>query len=78
MRFDAMHAVTGPYAEAIFERRARRAGGHRRQRRRRWRISAAAIPIPNPVNAADLMTTMFGDRRARLRRGVATATATAT
>ena len=27
-RFDAMHAVTGPYAAEIFERRSPRANGH--------------------------------------------------
>ena len=45
MRFDAMHAVTGPYAKEIFVAPARRAGGDRRQRRRRSPISAATIPI---------------------------------
>ena len=32
MRFDAMRAVTGPYATEILERPARRAGGHGAQR----------------------------------------------
>ncbi|MEM7473314.1 MAG: alpha-D-glucose phosphate-specific phosphoglucomutase [Pseudomonadota bacterium] len=59
MRFDAMHAVTGPYAEAILEGRlgAKKgtvvngtpspdfAGGH---------------PDPNPIWAKDLMDVMYG------------------
>jgi len=59
MRFDAMHAVTGPYAEEIFVRRlgappasvvaatplADFGGGH---------------PDPNPIYASDLMAAMFG------------------
>jgi len=58
MRFDAMHAVTGPYAEEIFVRRlgapptsvvaatplADFGGGH---------------PDPNPIYASDLMAAMF-------------------
>ncbi len=58
MRFDAMHAVTGPYATEILERRLGAppgtvvngtplpdfGGGH---------------PDPNPIWAADLMATMF-------------------
>jgi len=58
MRFDAMHAVTGPYAQEIFVRRlgappasvvaatplADFGGGH---------------PDPNPIYAADLMAAMF-------------------
>jgi phosphoglucomutase len=32
MRFDAMHAVTGPYAKAILERRTGRAAGQRGER----------------------------------------------
>jgi len=60
MRFDAMHAVTGPYAEEIFVRRlgapaasvvaatplADFGGGH---------------PDPNPIYAADLMAAMFAE-----------------
>ena len=60
MRFDAMHAVTGPYAEEIFVRRlgappasvvaatplADFGGGH---------------PDPNPIYAADLIAAMFAD-----------------
>jgi len=60
MRFDAMHAVTGPYAEEIFVRRlgapptsvvaatplADFGGGH---------------PDPNPIYASDLMAAMFAD-----------------
>ncbi|MDP5085654.1 MAG: alpha-D-glucose phosphate-specific phosphoglucomutase [Yoonia sp.] len=59
MRFDAMHAVTGPYAHAILEGRLGAAkgtvvngkpspdfgGGH---------------PDPNPIWAKDLMDTMYG------------------
>ncbi|MDP5359820.1 MAG: alpha-D-glucose phosphate-specific phosphoglucomutase, partial [Paracoccaceae bacterium] len=59
MRFDAMHAVTGPYAHAILEDRLGAAkgtvvngkpspdfgGGH---------------PDPNPIWAKDLMDTMYG------------------
>jgi hypothetical protein len=46
MRFDAMHAVTGPYALEILEessRCPRRYGG---QRYRRCPISVVATPIP--------------------------------
>jgi phosphoglucomutase len=59
MRFDAMHAVTGPYAEEIFVKRLGAppesvvaatplldfGGGH---------------PDPNPIYAGDLMAAMFG------------------
>ena len=59
LHFDAMHAVTGPYAEEIFVRRLGAppasivaatplpdfGGGH---------------PDPNPIYAEDLMATMFG------------------
>lgn len=45
MLFDAMHAVTGPYAHQILERHL---GAPQAQSSmaRRWRISAAIIPIP--------------------------------
>ena len=46
MRFDAMHAVTGPYAKEILETPARRAGRHRDQLPSRCRISAAITPTP--------------------------------
>ena len=60
MRFDAMHAVTGPYAQEIFVRRlgappasvvaatplADFGGGH---------------PDPNPIYASDLIAAMFAD-----------------
>ena len=60
MRFDAMHAVTGPYAGEIFVRRlgapvesvvaatplADFGGGH---------------PDPNPIYASELMAAMFAD-----------------
>jgi phosphoglucomutase len=61
MRFDAMHAVTGPYAHAIFEERLGAPagtvmngvpqpdfGGHH--------------PDPNPVHAAELISTLRDDR----------------
>ncbi len=61
MRFDAMHAVTGPYATAIFEDRLGAPpgtvlnavpqpdfGGHH--------------PDPNPAHCADLMALMMGDQ----------------
>ena len=70
MRFDAMHAVTGPYAHAILERRARRAGRARSSTARRCPTSAAIIPIPNldlrqgPLRPDDVAG------RARLRRGL--------
>jgi phosphoglucomutase len=69
MRFDAMHAVTGPYAKAILERRLGApagtvvngtplpdfAGGH---------------PDPNPVWAADLVSAL-ADRSSGLSFGAA-------
>ena len=45
MRFDAMHAVTGPYAHAIFEGELGAAPA-RSSTARRCPISAATIPIP--------------------------------
>lgn len=59
MRFDAMHAVTGPYARAILEGELGAPAG--------TVINAAPLPDfggghpdPNPVYAADLMAEMFG------------------
>ena len=46
MRFDAMHAVTGPYAHAILEGELGSGAGHCRQRNAACPISAAIIPIP--------------------------------
>jgi phosphoglucomutase len=60
MRFDAMHAVTGPYAKAIFEARLGAPAGSV--------INAVPLPDfggghpdPNPVYAHELMELMFGD-----------------
>ena len=44
MRFDAMHAVTGPYAKEILENRLGAPDGHRRATSCRCPISAAIIP----------------------------------
>jgi phosphoglucomutase len=59
MRFDAMHAVTGPYARAILEERLGAAPG--------TVVNAVPLPDfggghpdPNPVWAADLMAAMMG------------------
>ena len=59
LRFDAMHAVTGPYATEILERRLGAAPGSV--------VNAAPLPDfggghpdPNPVWAADLMELMMG------------------
>lgn len=59
MRFDAMHAVTGPYAKAILEGELGAADGSV--------INATPLPDfggghpdPNPVYAAGLMEEMFG------------------
>ena len=46
MRFDAMHAVTGPYAKEILENRLGAPDGHRRATASRCRISAATTPTP--------------------------------
>jgi len=59
MRFDAMHAVTGPYAKAILEGRLGAAEGSV--------VNAVPLPDfggghpdPNPIWAADLMNLMMG------------------
>ena len=44
LRFDAMHAVTGPYAQRIFVEQLG-APLNSSRTRARWRTSAAAIPI---------------------------------
>ncbi|MDR1276213.1 MAG: alpha-D-glucose phosphate-specific phosphoglucomutase [Candidatus Accumulibacter sp.] len=63
MRFDALHAVTGPYAKAIFEGRLGAPAG----------TVVNAIPLPdfggghpdpNPVYAADLVTKVSDPRNA--------------
>ena len=46
MRFDAMHAVTGPYGKEILENRLGAPEGHGAQLQCRCRISAAIIPTP--------------------------------
>ena len=61
-----MHAVTGPYAREIFERRLGAPAGHRGERR-----PAAGFrrppPDPNPTYAADLVAALAA-RRPRFRR----------
>ncbi len=58
MRFDAMHAVTGPYAKAIFEQRLGAPAGSV--------VNATPLPDfggghpdPNPTYAAELVAAMF-------------------
>jgi phosphoglucomutase len=76
MRFDAMHAVTGPYAKEILENRL----GARR--RHGAQLHAAEDfgghhPDPNLVHAKELYDEMMGPtRRISARRPTATATAT--
>lgn len=60
LHFDAMHAVTGPYAKAIFEGELGAASGSV--------VNAVPLPDfgghhpdPNPVYAADLFKLMFSD-----------------
>jgi len=60
LRFDAMHAVTGPYAKAIFEDALGAAAGSV--------VNAVPLsdfaghhPDPNPVYAVDLFRLMFSD-----------------
>ncbi len=59
LRFDAMHAITGPYATEILERRLGAAGGSV--------VNATPLPDfggghpdPNPIWAKDLMDHMMG------------------
>jgi phosphoglucomutase len=68
MRFDAMHAVTGPYATEILERRLGAPAG--------TVINGTPLPDfggghpdPNLTYAHDLVEELFGLRRPRLRRG---------
>ncbi|MDR0439426.1 MAG: alpha-D-glucose phosphate-specific phosphoglucomutase [Candidatus Accumulibacter sp.] len=62
MRFDAMHAVTGPYAREIFEKRLGAPGG--------TVVNGAPLPDfggghpdPNPVYAADLVAALADPRQ---------------
>jgi phosphoglucomutase len=61
IRFDAMHAITGPYAKEIFENRLGAQKGSV--------INAEPLedfggghPDPNPVHAKELVDHMFGDQ----------------
>ena len=61
MRFDAMHAITGPYAKAILEGELGASEG--------TVINAVPLPDfggghpdPNPVHAHELMTEMFSEK----------------
>ena len=70
MRFDAMHAVTGPYAHAILEGelgRRRRHGDQRHAAARFRRPPPRPEPRPTPRSSYDLMMSPDG---ARLRRGL--------
>ena len=69
MRFDAMHAVTGPYARRDLRRAARRAGGQPGRCRRRCPISAAAIPIRTRSTPPRWSRRCSRADGARLRRG---------
>ncbi len=69
MRFDAMCAVTGPYAREILENRLGAAPG--------TVVNGTPLPDfggmhpdPNPIWAKALMDEMFGAGRARFRRGL--------
>ena len=77
MRFDALHAVTGPYAHAIFEDELGAGAG--------TVVNGTPLPDfgghhpdPNPTYAKDLYDLMMSAKRAGLRRAPRTATATAT
>jgi phosphoglucomutase len=67
MRFDAMHAVTGPYAKAILEGLLGRRPAPCATARP-WRISAAATPTPNLTHAASWSELLLGSDAYRLRR----------
>ena len=60
MRFDAMHAVTGPYATEIFENRLGAPAGTV-VRGEPLPDFGGLHPDPNPVHAGALVETMFGD-----------------
>ncbi|WP_313135398.1 alpha-D-glucose phosphate-specific phosphoglucomutase [Paracoccus jeotgali] len=60
LRFDAMHAVTGPYATEILERRLGAAAGSV-VNARPLPDFGGGHPDPNPVWAADLVGLMMGD-----------------
>ena len=67
MAFDAMHAVTGPYATEILERRLGRAGGHGAQRGAAARLRRPP-PGPEPGARQGALRRDDGRGRARLRR----------
>ncbi|GIX32004.1 MAG: alpha-D-glucose phosphate-specific phosphoglucomutase [Porticoccaceae bacterium] len=60
LRFDALHAVTGPYAVEIFERRLGAPPGTVLHAEPREDFGGAP-PDPNPVVAAELVALMNGD-----------------
>ena len=60
MRFDAMHAVTGPYAHEILENRLGAARRHGRATARRCPISAATTPTPTSSTPRQLYDEMMG------------------
>jgi phosphoglucomutase len=75
MTFDAMHAVTGPYAHEILEKRL----GFRRHGAQRHAAGGFRRPSPDPnmVHAKVLFDTMFGpDAPISARPAMAMATAT--
>lgn len=61
MRFDAMHAVTGPYARAILEDELGAAPGTVMNGEPRPDFGGVH-PDPNPIHAHELMALMFSDR----------------
>ncbi|MEM6593132.1 MAG: alpha-D-glucose phosphate-specific phosphoglucomutase, partial [Cyanobacteria bacterium P01_C01_bin.73] len=61
MCMDSLHAVTGPYAKAIFERRLN-AGAGTVQNGEPLEDFGGGHPDPNLVYAHDLVKVMFGDR----------------
>ena len=76
MRFDAMHAVTGPYAHEILEGELGAPAGTV-VNGMPYPISAAIIRIPNLVHAKALYDLMMRPRRPiSAPRRMATATAT--
>jgi phosphoglucomutase len=60
MCFDAMHAVTGPYAREILERRLGAPAGTVRNGTPKEDFGGGH-PDPNPVHASDLVALMAGD-----------------
>ena len=69
MRFDAMHAVTGPYAKEILENRLGAPNGTVRNGTPLPDFGGHH-PDPNLVHAKDLYDEMMGAGRAGLRRGL--------